>query len=51
MDNVGFSFLEILSACPTDWHLTPVESLKFVEDKMIAYYPLGEFKNVDKVQV
>lgn len=50
IDNVGFSFLEILSACPTDWHLTPVDALKFVDEKMIAYYPLGEFKNVDKVQ-
>ena len=47
MDGIGFSFVEILSACPADWHLTPQESLKWIEEKLIPEYPLGEFKNVD----
>lgn len=50
VDNVGYSFVEILSACPPNHHITPPESLKYVEEKMMAEYPLGEFKNVDKVE-
>jgi 2-oxoglutarate ferredoxin oxidoreductase subunit beta len=41
---LGFSLVELLSTCPTNWGLTPVESLKFVEDKMVAYFPLGDYK-------
>lgn len=41
---LGYSMVEILSQCPTDWRMTPVESTKWVEEKMIPYYPLGEFK-------
>lgn len=50
VDKVGFSFLEILSACPPDWHKTPLEALKWIEERMIPEYPLGEFKNVDKIE-
>ena len=50
IDGAGFSFVEILSACPTQWHLTAVECLKWVEEKMIHEFPLGEFKNIDKVE-
>lgn len=41
MDGKGYSFVEILSACPTGWRITPLESLKFVEEKMAKTYPLG----------
>jgi len=41
---LGYSMVEILSQCPTDWHMTPVEATKWVEEKMIPHYPLGEFK-------
>src|SRR5512136_2286685 len=41
---LGFSMVELLSTCPTNWNLTPVESLKFVEDKMVAYFPIGDCK-------
>lgn len=47
--NIGFSFVEILSPCPTNWRLSPLESLKWMEEKMIPVFPLGEFKNVDKL--
>jgi len=40
---LGFSFVEMLSACPTGWQMTPLDSLKWVEEKMIQQYPLGEF--------
>jgi 2-oxoglutarate ferredoxin oxidoreductase subunit beta len=49
IDQVGLSFLEILSACPTGWHMNPQEGLKWVEEKMIVQFPLGEFKNVDSL--
>src|SRR5512139_2532746 len=41
---LGFSLVELLSTCPTNWGMTPVESLKFVEQHMVAYYPLGDYK-------
>lgn len=41
---LGYSLVEVLSQCPTNWHMTPVESVKWVEQKMMPYYPLGEFK-------
>lgn len=44
MDNSGYSMVEVLSQCPTDWRMTPTEAVKWVETKMIPYYPLGEFK-------
>ena len=43
----GFTMVEVLSTCPTNWGLHPVEALKWLEDNMIPYYPLGNFKNVE----
>lgn len=42
---LGFSMIEVVSSCPTNWGLTPVDSMKFVTEKMIPYYPLGIYKN------
>ena len=44
MAGKGFSMVEILSTCPTNWGLSPVESLKWLKENMIPYYPLGVFK-------
>ena len=44
---LGFSIVEVLSSCPTNWGLDPVKSLKWVEEKMIPQYPLGNFKGKD----
>ena len=44
----GFSLVEVLSACPTNWGLTPEEALKWLRDNMIPYYPLGVYKDVTK---
>lgn len=49
LDGVGLSFVEILSPCPPDWRLNPVESVKFIQEKVIAEYPLGEFKNIERI--
>jgi len=44
---LGFSIVEVLSSCPTNWGLEPIQSLKWIEEKMIPQYPLGNFKGKD----
>jgi 2-oxoglutarate ferredoxin oxidoreductase subunit beta len=41
---MGFSMVEFLSICPTNWGMTPVDSLHWLEEHMIPYYPLGDYK-------
>lgn len=41
---LGFSLVELLSTCPTNWGMTPIESLKFVEQHMVPAFPLGDYK-------
>jgi len=45
LDMEGFSMVEVLSACPTNWGLSPVEALQWLEENMIPYYPLGVFRD------
>lgn len=40
----GFSLVEVLTPCPTNWKLKPVEAMRWIEDRMIPSYPLGEFR-------
>jgi 2-oxoglutarate ferredoxin oxidoreductase subunit beta len=42
--SIGFSLVELLSTCPTNWGMKPVESLRWLEEHMLPVYPLGEFK-------
>jgi 2-oxoglutarate ferredoxin oxidoreductase subunit beta len=44
INNKGFSFVEFLSACPTNWKLSAQEANKWVSEEMISYFPLGIFK-------
>ena len=44
----GFSMVEVLSICPTNWGLSPQESFKWLRDNMIPYYPLGVKKDTTK---
>jgi 2-oxoisovalerate ferredoxin oxidoreductase beta subunit len=44
-DGIGFSFVEILSPCPTIWGLEPVEARQWVADKMIPTFPVGAFRD------
>jgi len=39
-----FSFVEVISTCPTNWGLTPLDALKWAEETMVPYYELGDFK-------
>ena len=48
INGVGFSLIEVVSTCPTNWGLTPEGALQFVEEKMIPYYPLGVYKDKTK---
>ena len=41
---LGFSIVELLSSCPTNWGMTPSESLDWIRDSMIPTYPLGDYK-------
>ena len=46
---LGFSFVEILSTCPTNWGMSPVDSIKWLRENMIPYYPVKKFKDVEEV--
>ncbi len=45
---LGFSLVEILSTCPTNWGLDPNESLDWVKEAMVPVYPLGVYKDITK---
>ena len=44
----GFSLIEVISACPTNWGMTPQKALEWIDEKMIPYYPLGVYKDRSK---
>lgn len=50
LEGKGFGIVEVLSACPTNWGYTPVEALKWLEDNMIPYYPLGNLRSPEEVE-
>ena len=50
MAGLGYSLIEVVSNCPTNWGLSPIESLRFVKEKMIPYYPLGDYKVSPEVE-
>ena len=45
VEGKGFSLIEVVSTCPTNWGMTPANALKWVDEKMIPYYPLGVYKD------
>jgi len=45
VEGKGFSMIEVLSTCPTNWGMAPVDALKWLEENMIPQYPLGVFKD------
>ncbi len=46
VEGKGFSFVELLSTCPTNWHMSPQQAIEFVKNDMTAKYPLGVFKEM-----
>ncbi len=49
LDGKCFSLVEIISTCPTNWGVNPVEAIKWAEEKMLPYYKLGEYKTPEDV--
>ena len=47
---LGFSIVELLSTCPTNWKISAQDSLDFVEEKMIPVFPLGDYKVVPALE-
>ena len=45
MEGKGFSLIEVLSTCPTNWGLTPDKALEWLKENMMPYYPLGVYKD------
>ncbi len=43
MNQGGYTCVEVISPCPTNWHLTPLQAVDRIEKEVLAYYPLGEF--------
>lgn len=43
IDGKGFTLVEVLSTCPTNWGMPPAEAIKWLNENMLKYYPLGEF--------
>ena len=48
MQKKGFTLIEVLCTCPTNWGLSPVDAMTFVKEKMQAKYPLGVYKDIEK---
>lgn len=51
MENRCFSLIELVSTCPTNWHMTPVEAVNWAEENMLSYFSPGEFKTPEPREV
>jgi 2-oxoglutarate ferredoxin oxidoreductase subunit beta len=47
---LGFSMVEIISTCNTNWRLNPLEAIEWAQEHMVAYFPLGDTKVSDGVK-
>ena len=45
-EGLGFSLVEVVSSCPTNWGMSAVKAMEFVKESMIPYYPLGVYKDI-----
>ncbi len=48
LEGKGFTLVEVLSTCPTNWGIDPVKSLGWLKDNMLPYYPLGNYRSPEK---
>jgi 2-oxoglutarate/2-oxoacid ferredoxin oxidoreductase subunit beta len=48
LENRCYSFVELISTCPTNWGMTPVDAVRWAEDNLIPYYPLGDVKSPEE---
>ncbi|MDD4600573.1 2-oxoglutarate oxidoreductase subunit KorB [bioreactor metagenome] len=49
LNGLGFALVEVLSICPTNWGMSPLEAVEWMEKNMVPYYPLGVFKVPEEV--
>ena len=47
MEGKGYTFVEVLACCPTNWGKTPAASIEWLKENMIPYFPLGVYKDID----
>jgi 2-oxoglutarate ferredoxin oxidoreductase subunit beta len=45
IEGKGFSLIEVVSSCPTNWGMTPQKALEWIDQNMLPYYPLGVYKD------
>jgi 2-oxoglutarate/2-oxoacid ferredoxin oxidoreductase subunit beta len=50
IEGKGFALVEVLSTCPTNWGMSPIDATKWLAENMIATYPLGELKTPEEVE-
>jgi 2-oxoglutarate/2-oxoacid ferredoxin oxidoreductase subunit beta len=50
LNGLGFSMVEVLSACPVNWNMDPRDALKYIEETMVPYYPPGDYKVIEAVK-
>jgi 2-oxoglutarate ferredoxin oxidoreductase subunit beta len=50
INELGFSIVELLSSCPTNWGMKPLEALNWVKEEMVPAYPLGDYKVTDELK-
>ena len=50
MQGLGFSIVELLSSCPTNWGMSPLDAVCWVRDNMVPVYPLGDYKVAEELQ-
>ncbi len=47
MQGKGFTLVEVISTCPTNWGLSPVDAIKWLQENMLEHYPLGVYRDVE----
>ncbi|HPU95660.1 MAG TPA: 2-oxoglutarate oxidoreductase, partial [Bacillota bacterium] len=50
MEGKGLNIVEVLSTCPTNWGRAPYESMRWVDENMQPYYPLGDYKQAEEAK-
>ena len=45
-EGAGFTFVEVLACCPTNWGKTPIAAVDWLKENMMPYYPLGVYKDI-----
>lgn len=46
LEGLGYTIVEVVSTCPTNWGMSPKDAIKWLQDNMLPYYPLGVYKDI-----